>query len=163
MHKPLLIALALAVPLVPGPVSAAPAGSFQATFVENPGGPSATSDCAAGTSCGTANLGSYGKGTSVVQFGACGEGCHVRTIAFEDGSTLVLREVPQGQFTSPGSSGSHGYNGAGFEGNPQRLDITQTVLDGTGRFAGASGSGSGTVKSAGGSITIKTSGTLATG
>src|SRR5215204_230656 len=83
-------------------------------------------------------------------FNACGFGCHVRTITFDDGSTLLIRveDQPTGfAFTSPGNSGSNGYIGfPGQDGNPQFLEVKETILGGTGRFAGASGSGTGTVK-----------------
>ena len=84
-------------------------------------------------------------------------------MTFADGSTLVLRTVDQPgpfAFTSPGSSGTHGHNSAGLPGNPNFLDITETVIGGTGTFAGATGGGTGTVKVAGGVAIGKTTGTI---
>jgi hypothetical protein len=148
-------------------VAAVPAGAvstvpYQATFVEPYGGPvQSPFSCPPGTSCGSANISGLGHAAdNVIVFNACGLGCHLRTVTFADGSTLLIREVPVGGFTSPGNAGSNGYIGFGFPGNPQFQDITQEILGGTGRFAGASGSGAGTVKVAGGAAIIKTSGTL---
>ena len=143
------------------PASADTTVAYQATFIEPYGGPvQSPFSCAPGTSCGKANISGLGQATSEIVFNVCGLGCHVRTVAFEDGSTLLIREEAQGPFTSPGNAGSHGYIGFGFPGNPQFQEVTQTILGGTGRFAGASGSGSGTVKVAGGVAIIKTSGTI---
>jgi hypothetical protein len=126
------------------PASAATTISYQATYVEKFGG------CAPGTSCGTASISHLGRSEDqVVVFNACGFGCHIRTVTFDDGSTLVIRieDQPSGfAFTSPGNSGSHGeICFPGFAGNPQFLDINETIIGGTGRFAGATGSGTGTV------------------
>ena len=124
------------------PASAATTLSYQATYVEKFGA------CAPGTACGTASISHLGHSTNqVVVFNVCGFGCHIRTVTFEDGSTLVTRieDDPSG-FTSPGNSGTHGEICLpGFAGNPQFLNITETIVGGTGRFAGATGSGTGTV------------------
>jgi hypothetical protein len=45
-------------------------------------------------------------------------------------------------------------------GNPQFLDIKETIIGGTGPFADASGNGSGTVKLHGGVAIGKTTGTI---
>lgn len=143
-------------------VSASPPGTYHATFVEPYGGPmNSPFECDPGTSCGTANLGQLGHGSSVVQFGACGPACQVRTITFDDGSELVIWEIGDlTDFESRGNAGQHGYVGLGLSGNPQFLEITQTIMDGSGRFAGATGSGTGTVKVAGGVAIIAASGTI---
>jgi hypothetical protein len=47
-----------------------------------------------------------------------------------------------------------------WRGNPQFLDVKETIIGGTGRFAGATGSGSGTVELHGGTAIGKTSGTI---
>ena len=144
------------------PASADTTTSYQATFVEPYGGPNESPfSCLPGTSCGSANVSGFGHATdTVIVFNACGLGCHLRTVTFADGSTLVIRETPVGGFSSPGNAGSNGYVGFGFSGNPQRQDIIQEVLGGTGRFAGASGTGAGTVRVAGGVAIIHTSGTI---
>jgi hypothetical protein len=82
---------------------------------------------------------------------------------FDDGSTLLLQTVDQPgpfAFTSPGSAGTSGYNAFGLPGNPQFLDIVETVVGGTGRFAGATGGGVGTVRVAGGVAIGHTSGSI---
>jgi hypothetical protein len=147
------------------PVMADTAIGYQATYVEPVGGPNESPfSCAPGTSCGSASISGIGQSDDqVVTFNACGLGCHIRTVTFGDGSTLVIQIVDQPgpfAFTSPGNSGSNGYNGVGLPGNPNFLDFTETILGGTGRFAGASGSGTGTVKVAGGVAIGKSSGTI---
>jgi hypothetical protein len=75
----------------------------------------------------------------VVTFNACGFGCHLRTVSFDDGSTLLIKveDQPSGfAFRSPGNSGSHGYIGTPQSGNPQFLEIKETILSGTGSLAG---------------------------
>jgi hypothetical protein len=84
-------------------------------------------------------------------------------VTFDDGSTLLIRteDQPSGfAFTSPGNSGSHGYIGLPLPGNPQFLDIKETIIGGSGALTGASGSGSGRVALHGGVAIGKTSGTI---
>jgi hypothetical protein len=57
--------------------------------------------------------------------------------------------------TSPGDYGGQGYGIVYF------IQITQTIMGGTSGFAGASGSGSGTVTGAGGAAVLSASGTIA--
>jgi hypothetical protein len=163
----LLLALAscAAACVVAVPASAATTFAYQATYVEPVGGPNQSPfSCAPGTSCGSASISGIGHSDhQVVQFNACGFGCHIRTVTFDDGSTLLIRieDQPSGfAFTSPGNSGTHGYIGFPMSGNPQFLDIKETIIGGTGRLAGATGSGSGTVSLHGGVAIGKTSGTI---
>ena len=81
-----------------------------------------------------------------------GPNCEVRTITFDDGSTLVIHESIVGVI-SPGDSSAAGPNA------PLFLDITQTIVGGTGRFAGATGSGTERVNLAGNAL-ITASGTV---
>lgn len=139
--------------------------SYEATYVEPIGGPNESPfSCPPRTSCGSASISGIGHADyQVVAFNACGFGCHLRTVSFDDGSTLLVKveDQPSGfAFISPGNSGSHGYIGTGQSGNPQFLDIKETILGGTGRLAGATGSGTGTVKVHGGVAIGKTSGTI---
>lgn len=136
--------------------------SYRATFIEPVGGPvNSPFGCDPGTSCGTANVAELGHASSVVVFNACGLWCHLRTITFTDGSTMVVEEYgPLTDFRSPGNAGNQGYNGVGLPGNPQFLSVTQTITGGTGRFAGATGTATGTVKAAGGVATIAVSGSI---
>lgn len=138
---------------------------YEATYVEPVGGPNQSPfSCPPRTSCGSASISGIGHAAyQVVRFNVCGFGCHVRTVTFDDGSTLLIQieDQPSGfAFTSPGNSGSHGYIGFPQGGNPQFLEIKETILSGTGRLAGASGSGTGTVKLHGGVAIGKTSGTI---
>ncbi len=124
---------------------------FHATFVETHHEP-----CAVGTSCGTANISGLGHVEDQhVVFNACGPGCHLRTINFDDGSTIVIRESVLGPFESPGKS-----EGGSGEGNPRSLQITQEIVDGTGVFEGVTGSATGTVHVAANVAIIRTSGSL---
>ena len=151
--------LAVAAP----PSQAATTVLYNASYVEPAGGPHQSPfSCPLGTTCGSASFSGLGHASNQVgEFNACGIGCHVRTVWFDDGSTLVLQTVDQPgpfAFTSPGNAGQHGYSAFGLPGNPQFLDIVETVVGGTGRFAGATGGGTGTVKVAGGVAIGHTSG-----
>ena len=154
MNKPNIqrIALALASLLAITFVLAAPAmasttQSFHASFVELgfvPGSP---------YSCGSGTISELGHvANQCILFNACGPNCHVRTITFDDGSTLVIHESIVGMI-SPGESSAAGAHA------PLFLEITQTIVDGTGRFVGATGAGTGTVNTVAGSVIIA-SGTI---
>jgi hypothetical protein len=136
---------------------------YHATFIEAYGGPnSSDTTCPPGTSCGTATVAMLGHGSTEVAFAACGPGCQIRLVTFDDGSTLLIIEEgdPVTGFDSPGAAGDHGYIGFGLPGNPQFLEITQTIVGGTGRLEGATGSATGRVKVAGGVAIIAVSGTI---
>ncbi len=107
------------------PAAAGSTRSYHATFVEIGGG-------GEGYSCGSATMSRLGHvARQCVVFDACGINCEERTITFDDGSTLVIHESIVNVMV-PGNS-------AGF------LEISQTIVGGTGRFVGASGSGTGIV------------------
>ena len=126
--------------------SASTTSSYRGTFVEVGG---AVLD----GSCGSATISGAGHvAFQCVAFGACGPNCDVRTIAFDDGSTLVMHESVVGA-AWPGSSLAAGANA------PLFLQITQTIVDGTGRFSGATGGGTGRINTAADAI-ISTSGTI---
>jgi hypothetical protein len=154
----LLLATSAAALLLAVPAGAATTYGYEATFVEPFGG------CAPGTSCGTASISGLGHSDKqVVVFNACGFGCHIRTVTFDDGSALVIRieDQPSGfAFYSPGNSGDHGMLCFPGAGNPQFLEIEETIVGGTGRLAGASGGGEGEVKLHGCIAIGKTSGTI---
>jgi hypothetical protein len=145
----LALALAsLAMMLVLVAPATASTQSYHATFVEiGSGGPPA------GISCGSATISRLGHvANQCIIFNACGPNCHVRTITFDDGNTLIIHESVVGTI-SPGNSSAAGANA------PLFLKITQTIVGGTGRFAGAAGGGTGTVNTAAGSVII-VSGTI---
>jgi hypothetical protein len=80
----------------------------------------------------------------MIDFGAgCGGSCDLRTISLAGGS-LVLDET----FSSPSCPGACEPNPA----NPSSGTLTDVVVSGTGIFAGATGTLSGTVRAAGGII-----------
>jgi hypothetical protein len=149
-----LVALATA-----GLAGASTTVAFQATFPEQFGGPNHSPfSCAPGTSCGSGQVTGLGQAQNVIVFGACGPNCSVRTLTFSDGSTIVLHESFS-NFQTPGSSGNAPGQLVGY-GNPFTLDLSDTIVGGTGRFAGASGTASGQVTQAGGTAIIKLSGTV---
>jgi hypothetical protein len=143
-----LVLASLAVMLVLAAPATSSTQRYHATFVEiGSGGP------AAGVSCGSATISELGHvANQCIVFNACGPNCHVRTITFDDGSTLVIHESIVGMI-SPGESSAAGANA------PLFLEITQTIVGGTGRFAGATGSGTGLVNTVAGSVIIA-SGTI---
>jgi hypothetical protein len=135
----LAVAALVAAFAVAGSASAAMTTTYHATFVEVGG-------LVPGGSCGSATISGLGHvAYQCVTFDACGPNCEVRTITFEDGSTLVMHESIIGLIT-PGNS-------AGF------FDITQTIVGGTGRFAGATGGGTGRVNLSANAV-ITTGGTI---
>ena len=124
----------LAVMLVLAAPATASTQTYHATFVEINGG-------FPGGSCGSATISQLGHvADQCVFFDACGPNCEVRTITFDDGSTLVIQE------SIVGADGHFLY-------------ITQTIVGGTGRFEGATGSGTGRVNLAAGAV-ITASGTI---
>jgi hypothetical protein len=147
--KMLSVALALAslaVMLVLAAPATASTQTYHATFVEIGG-------AIPGASCGSATISELGHvAYQCVAFDACGPNCELRTITFDDGSTLVIHESIVGVI-SPGDSAAAGANA------PLFLDITETIVGGTGRFAGATGSGTGRVNLAANAL-ITTSGTI---
>jgi hypothetical protein len=121
---PALASLAVMMLVLAAPATAS-TQTYHATFVEI-GGDTGTGSCGSGT---ISRLGHVAH--QCVLFDACGPNCEERTITFDDGSTLVIHESILGVT-------SHG-NSAGF------LEISQTIVGGTGRFEGATGSGAGVV------------------
>jgi hypothetical protein len=142
-----MLALAsVAVMLVLAAPATASTQTYHATFVEVGG-------AIPGGSCGSATISELGHvANQCVAFDACGPNCEVRTITFDDGSTLLIHESIVGVI-SPGNSGAAGANA------PLFLEITQTIVGGTGRFAGATGSGTGRVNLAANAV-ITASGTI---
>ena len=142
---------ALVVPLTLAiPATAATTLKYHATFVENGAG---QTSCAPGTSCGSGTISGLGHVSfQSIVFNACGPNCHIRTITFDDGSTLLIRESVV-NVISPGNSSAAGENA------PLFLEISQTILGGTGTFAGATGGGTGRVNVAANAV-ITVAGTI---
>ena len=141
-----LALLALTLGLVVTTSASASTTQYQATFVEVGG---AILD----GSCGSATISGAGHvAYQCVYFNKCGANCDLRTITFDDGSTLVMHESVVGAVL-PGSSFAAGANA------PLFLQITQTIVGGTGRFAGATGGGTGRINVAAEAV-ITSSGTI---
>ena len=94
--------------------------------------------------CGSGEVIPLGHATEMIHFGAgCGGSCDLRTISLASGS-LVLDET-FGNASCPGACRPN-------PASPSSGTLTDVVLSGTGIFAGATGTLSGTVRSAGGII-----------
>ena len=144
----LALAVASLAVMVLTPASHATASTtrYQATFIEIGGNQG-------DRSCGSATISRLGHvAFQCVVFDACGPNCEERTITFDDGSTLLIQESIVG-FVSPGNSS------AGGENAPLFIQITQTIVGGSGRFEGATGSGTGIVNVAANAVIIA-SGTI---
>jgi len=132
--------------LAPASYATASTTRYQAMFIEIGGNEG-------DMSCGSATISGLGHvAFQCVLFDACGPNCEERTITFGDGSTLLIHESIVG-IVSPGNSS------AGGENAPLFLQITQTIVGGSGRFDGATGSGTGIVNVAANAVIIA-SGTI---
>jgi hypothetical protein len=125
----------------------------KATFTE-PAVPSAKSGCPAAPEgfCGHGQVIPLGQAADMIEFGVgCGGTCDRRTITLSSG-TIVFDET----FSNGACPGSCHQNPAEVgSGN-----LTDVVVSGTGIFAAASGTLTGTVKAAGRQSQIKLSGVL---
>ena len=128
-------------------------------------GKSAAHPCQA-FSCGTGTVSGFGKATStfnVLDFSGfdpetgCANTTTERVITLADGSTLTLLET--GTVCTPGNS-TFAPGALKSFGNPAFLDLSFTVVEGTGAFAGMTGSGTTTSRLAGESGHTTLSGTL---
>jgi hypothetical protein len=134
MNKPNILRLAFALAafvaimlVLAAPATATTTQPFQATFVEV-GGITETG------SCGSATISQLGHvAYQCVVFNGCGANCELRTITFDDGSTLVIQENIVGVI-------QHGQSAGLFE-----ITLTIDGASSTGIFAGATGGGTGTV------------------
>jgi hypothetical protein len=144
-----LVAIAVAaLGAATSPAAAARTITWSATFHELTTTPSGIEHCAPGTSCGRGEVVGLGQAQDVIVFGGgCGGNCDLRTLTFKDGSTLVMEEQ---------ASNFRDFGRGGFT-----ADLTDVVMAGTGRFAGASGSAGGGVRGvAAGAAVITLSGTV---
>ena len=144
----MLAVLALTLGLVVTASASAATTRYQATFVEVGGAiPDGSGSCGSATISGAGHV-----ARQCVYFNQCGPNCDLRTITFDDGSELVMHESVVAA-AWPGNSLAAGENA------PLVLLITQTIVGGTGRFAGATGSGTGRITTAADAI-ITSSGTI---
>ena len=103
--------------------------------------------------CGSGEVVPLGHATETIEFGfGCGGTCDLRTIYLAGGTILINESFSD--FRCPGVCGSRGL------GQPGSGTLTATVIGGTGVYAGATGSLSGTVKAAGLQSQITISGTI---
>ena len=145
-----------------GPAGASTTVAWDATLTEPIGGPLHWPfECGPYSACnsGSGEVIGLGHVQDLVVFGACGSTCDVRTLTFADGSTIVMNEVFSNEQT-PGNSSHPTPRSRAKYGNPLSGDLNDTIVGGTGRFAGATGIASGTVKVAGGIATSRLSGTV---
>ena len=127
------------------------------SYTEQFGGKQLSRPCPGDSfACGKGTIEGLGNFTTEI----AGDGALTRTLTFSDGSTLVLEESFI-SFTTPGRSSDSHASEQSF-GHPFTGVFDFTVTGGTGRFAGATGSGTDTLSAAGnvgqgeltGSITI---------
>lgn len=107
---------------------------------------------------GSGTVSGFGRVTSVILFPSDGSAL-VRTLTFGDGSTLITNETPLSPTVLPGKA----YLAPGAVksyGNPSFDHYAWVIVGGTGRFAGATGSGEWVNVLAGDTIAIKFSGSL---
>jgi hypothetical protein len=117
-------------------------------------GSSSCPDIGFNFNCGSGEVIPFGHATEEANLGVCGDTCSIREIDLSQGS-IILQETVTG-FSCPGVCGSQTSNTQ----TPFALTISDTVIDGTGIFDGATGSLSGTVVGAGWEAQIKLSGTI---
>jgi hypothetical protein len=130
--------------------------AVSATFAE-PLVPALNSGCLPSPSfgvCGSGQVIPFGPATdSVVFSGACGGNCDFRTIKLAAGSIYADE-----YFSNPSCPGVCA--GRGPTGGPAFGDLTDVIVGGTGIFAGASGTLTGSVTGAGLTGVAKLSGTI---
>jgi hypothetical protein len=151
----ILIGLVAAIMMAASPAGASTTASVSMTFNE-PKHMDFVSGCpvflAGQGLCGVGNAVPYGHATETIMFGgACGGGCDLRTVTVAAG-TITLHEHLTSNFVCPGV------------GAPGACEATlaDDVVGGTGLFAGATGSLSGTVTGTGPQSQIQLSGTITT-
>ncbi len=142
--------------LVAAPVAAAT--TYQAVIHEDFGRRASSEPCTFDeptevfTCPGWGTVRGYGRVTSSVAFDFINE-TTTRTLTFGDGSTLVLAEVWDG-FFNPGNS--HNAPGQMVSwGNPGFDSGVWEVIEGSGQFANASGSGTSQNVQAGDTVVLK--------
>ena len=146
-----------------GPAGASTTVAFKATLAEPIGGlNNSPFDCPPDSGCGSGSgqVIGLGQAQDLIIFLACGSECDVRFLTFTDGSTIVMHEVFS-NYRTPGKSEHPEDPTSRSYGHPFSNDLNDTIVGGTGRFAGATGTAGGSVTVAGGVATVRLSGTVA--
>ena len=104
--------------------------------------------------CGSGEFRPFGRASEIVSINACGDNCTIRLITVQ-GGTIVLRETLSDP-SCPGACVPQWPHGAPFSGT-----LSADVVYGTGIFAGATGSLTGTLTAAAFEAQITYSGTIA--
>jgi hypothetical protein len=164
-----VLAVVTASVFVAAPGALAQTTTLQASFKESFGRARAH-PCPAGADefllCGTGTVAGFGEATSVTELVSigdidpetnCADVVWRRTITLEDGSTLTL--IESGVVCFPGESVNSSSAGHSF-GNPFRFEGTFTIVGGTGIFAGATGTGTSRIRTAGDQGHSRLSGTI---
>ena len=110
-------------------------------------------DIGVDVNCGTGEFRPFGQAREIVSIGACGDNCTIRWITVQ-GGTIVLRESLS-DASCPGACVSQWPHGAPFSGT-----LTANVVDGSGIFAGATGTLTGSLNAAAWEAQITYSGTI---
>ena len=162
MHK-VVFAIAALGAIAVGALAAMPAGASTAvpvkmTFAEplRSGWPGSEPcpDIGIDFNCGSGELSPFGHATEIVSIGACGETCNLRWIELADG-LLVLRETVS-DFACPGTCVTEWPHGAPFS-----ATLAAVVVGGEGRYEGATGTLTGSLRAAAWQAQIKYEGTIA--
>ena len=115
-------------------------------------GNSACPDIGLAFNCGSGVVFPFGRATEEVNIGVCGDTCNIREIDVAQGSIVLLETATD--FSCPGVCGSQGF------GPPATISLTDVVIDGTGIFAGATGTLDGAVEIGGWHGRVQLTGTI---
>jgi hypothetical protein len=110
-------------------------------------------DIGVDVNCGTGEFRPFGQASEIVSINVCGDNCTIRWITVQ-GGTIVLRESLS-DASCPGACVSQWPHGAPFSGT-----LTANVVDGSGIFAGATGTLTGSLNAAAWEAQITYSGTI---
>ena len=110
-------------------------------------------DIGVDVNCGTGEFRPFGQASEIVSINVCGDNCTIRWISVQ-GGTIVLRESLSNA-SCPGACVSQWPHGGPFSGT-----LTANVVDGSGIFAGATGTLTGSLNAAAWEAQITYSGTI---
>jgi hypothetical protein len=115
-------------------------------------GNSVCPDIGLAVNCGSGEVHPFGHATEEVNIGVCGDTCNIREIDLPQGSIVLLETVTD--FSCPAVCGSKSFS------PPGTISIADVVIGGTGLFAGATGTLSGTVGVGGWHGQVQLTGTI---